>query len=137
MLLVNLSKDSPPYPRLGAADRGQYRQAAGAMVAFIGAERLSRRAARQARTGQLRHLSHVSVVEVTADGEPMRERLCRSAAHIKPRSRCRMILERPVSKYVSVCVPDNTHDYEDNHRRNYHRAEYPRGRRYRITSAQP
>ena len=38
---------------------------------------------------------------------------------------------------VVVCGPDNTNDYEDNHRPNYRRAEYLRGRRYRIAPAQP
>jgi len=37
----------------------------------------------------------------------------------------------------SWCGPDNRNDYEYNHRRNYYRAEYPRGRRYRIAPAQP
>jgi len=44
----------------------------------------------------------------------------------------------PASKYlVVIWDPDNTNDYEDNHRRNYYRAEYFRGRRYRIAPAQP
>ena len=38
---------------------------------------------------------------------------------------------------VVVCGPDNTTDYEDNQRRNYRRAEYLRGWRYRIAPAQP
>jgi len=50
----------------------------------------------------------------------------------------RALTARPVSKFVVVvCGPDNTNDYEDTRRRNYYRAEYPQGRRYRIAPAQP
>jgi hypothetical protein len=35
VLFVNLSKVSPPYPRLGAADRGEYREIARAVEASI------------------------------------------------------------------------------------------------------